>query len=100
MCIRDSLYAAGRDGNFFRIFGRLHPKGAYPWVALAELGLAGAVFCLMKLPDVIKSIVSIRAVIPFIAQIVAAVVLRRRFPDRPRPFRMWLYPIPAIVALG
>jgi amino acid transporter len=94
------LYAAGRDGNFFRIFGRLHPKGAYPWVALAELGLAGAVFCLMKLPDVIKSIVSIRAVIPFIAQIVAAVVLRRRFPDRPRPFRMWLYPVPAIVALG
>jgi hypothetical protein len=34
------------------------------------------------------------------AQIVGAVVLRVREPNRPRPFRMWLYPIPAIVALG
>ena len=25
-------------------------------------------------------------------------VLRRRRPDMPRPFRMWLYPVPAVLA--
>lgn len=94
------LFAAGRDGNFFSAFGRLSSRGAFPWVALSALGLAGAVFCLLPLPAVIKSILSIRAIIPFLAQIVGALILRRREPLRPRPFRMWLYPLPAIVALG
>jgi len=52
------------------------------------------------LKNVLQAILSIRAIIPFMAQIVGAVVLRVREPDRPRPFRMWLYPAPAIVALG
>jgi len=43
--------------------------------------------------------VSIRAVIPFIAQVAAALVLRKTRPDLARPFRMWLYPLPALVAL-
>ncbi len=33
------------------------------------------------------------------AQCVAVVLLRRCRPDIPRPFSMWLYPIPAVVAL-
>jgi hypothetical protein len=28
------------------------------------------------------------------------IVLRARRPDLPRPFRIWLYPLPALVALG
>jgi amino acid transporter len=34
-----------------------------------------------------------------IAQIVALVVLRRRQPDLPRPYRQWLYPVPSVLAL-
>jgi amino acid transporter len=94
------LYAAARDGNFFSIFGRLHPTGAYPYAALGALGAVGALFCLLPLPTVIKSIISIRAIIPFMAQIVGAVILRRRRPAAARPFRMWLYPVPVIFALG
>jgi APA family basic amino acid/polyamine antiporter len=48
----------------------------------------------------LQAILSIRAIIPFIAQIAGAVILRQRRPDMRRPFRMWLYPLPAIVALG
>ncbi len=94
------LYAAARDGNFFSLFGRLHSRGAYPYVALLALGTAGGVFCFLSLSTVIKSIISIRALIPFIAQIVGAIVLRRRLPKGDRPFRMWLYPLPAVLALG
>jgi amino acid transporter len=38
--------------------------------------------------------------VQFLAQIAGVIVLRVRRPDLPRPFRMWLYPIPALVALG
>ncbi len=94
------LYAAGRDGNFFRVFARLHPAGGYPTVALSALGGVAALFCFLPLGVVLKAIVSIRALVPFVAQIAGALVLRRRFPHAARPFRMWLYPLPALVALG
>lgn len=94
------LYAAARDGNFFRIFARLHARDSYPHVAILFLGLVAALFCLLPLPKVVQGLVSIRVLIPFIAQVIAAVILRVREPERPRPFRMWLYPLPAIVALG
>ncbi|HEY6139604.1 MAG TPA: amino acid permease [Thermoanaerobaculia bacterium] len=94
------LYAAARDGNFFRIFARLHARDSYPHVAILFLGLVAALFCLLPLPKVVQGLVSIRVLIPFIAQVIAAVILRVREPERPRPFRMWLYPLPAIIALG
>ena len=93
------LWAAARDGNFFRLFARLHPTEGYPVVALFALGGAAALFSFIDLRKVVMAILSIRAVIPFMAQIVAALVLRRRLPDSARPFRMWLYPLPALVAL-
>jgi amino acid transporter len=94
------LYAAARDGNFFGIFSKLHATEAHPYVATIVLGLVATIFCQLPLKHVLQAILSIRAIIPFMAQIVGAVILRQREPDRPRPFRMWLYPLPAIVALG
>jgi amino acid transporter len=94
------LYAAARDRNFFAFFSRLHSKHAYPYVSILFLGAAASVFCWLDLKVVLQSIISIRAIIPFIAQIVGAVILRTREPERPRPFRMWLYPLPAIAAFG
>jgi amino acid transporter len=32
-------------------------------------------------------------------QVFGLILLRRNAPDMPRPYRMWLYPVPAIVAL-
>jgi amino acid transporter len=37
--------------------------------------------------------------VQFVGQVVGLVLLRRRAPDLPRPYRMWLYPLPALVAL-
>lgn len=94
------LYAAARDGNFFGIFASLHARHAYPYVSLLFLGLVAALFCMLPLREVVQGLVSIRVLIPFIAQVIGAVLLRIREPERRRPFRMWLYPLPAIVALG
>jgi amino acid transporter len=94
------LYAAARDGNFFRWFAKLHATESYPFVSIIFLGCVAAIFCSLPLKSVLQAILSIRAIIPFMAQIVGAVILRRREPDRRRPFKMWLYPLPAIIALG
>jgi amino acid transporter len=91
-------YAAALDGNYFGIFARVHPKGRFPYVSLIMLGGVASLFCFLSLADVIAALVVIRLMIQFLAQIVGVVVLRIRQPDLPRPFRMWLYPLPAVIA--
>jgi amino acid transporter len=91
-------YAAARDGNFFKVFGRLHPTGAFPHVSLVVLGLLSVVSISFSLQQVIDALLTTRIAVQFCGQIVALVVLRKTRPDLPRPFRMWLYPLPALIA--
>ena len=92
-------YAAALDGNYFRIFRRVHPEHHFPYVALVVMGAIAALFCFFRLADVVAALVVIRITIQFLAQIVGLMVLRTMRPDFPRPFKMWLYPLPALAAL-
>src|SRR5438874_5968008 len=92
-------YAAALDGNYFKVFARIHPVHRFPHISLLALGGAGLLFCFFSLADVISALVVIRILLQFILQAVGIIVLRVRRPDMPRPFRMWLYPIPAILAI-
>jgi APA family basic amino acid/polyamine antiporter len=40
----------------------------------------------------------IRILLQFLVQAIGVIVLRIRKPDMPRPFRMWFYPLPALIA--
>jgi basic amino acid/polyamine antiporter, APA family len=93
-------FAAARDGNYFRVFAKVHPQHRFPYVSLLVMGGIATVFCFFRLADVIAALVVIRILVQFLAQIVGVIVLRVRRPDLPRPFRMWLYPIPALLALA
>jgi amino acid transporter len=55
---------------------------------------------LFTLTDVISALPAAFVLVQSIAQIAALTVLRRRQPDLPRPYRMWLYPLPSLVALA
>ena len=92
-------YAAALDGNYFKIFARVHPTYHFPHVSLLALGGAGVLFCFFPLADVISALVVIRILLQFLLQAVGLIVLRIRRPEMPRPFRMWLYPLPAILAI-
>jgi amino acid transporter len=92
-------YAAALDGNYFRAFARVHPEKRFPTVSLLALGAVAIVFCLLRLADVIAALVVIRILLQFIVQALGVMVLRHRQPDLPRPFRMWLYPLPALMAI-
>jgi APA family basic amino acid/polyamine antiporter len=91
-------YAAALDGNYFRAFARVHPEHRFPFVSLLALGGVAALFCFFSLADVIAALVVIRITLQFLVQAVGLIVLRIRRPDLPRPFRMWLYPLPALAA--
>ena len=93
-------YAAARDGYFFHVFGRLHPTKHFPHVSLVVLGGISIVCSLLPLGLVIDALITTRILVQFIGQVFAVMLLRASRPDMPRPFRMWLYPVPAIVALA
>ena len=92
-------FAASLDGNYFRFFRHVHPEHKFPYVSLLIMGGIAALFCFFRLADVVAALVVIRITIQFLAQIVGLLILRATRPEFPRPFKMWLYPVPALIAL-
>ncbi len=93
-------FGAAQDGYFFKVFGRLHPTKRFPHVSLIVLGVLSIACSLLPLGLVIDALITTRILVQFIGQVFAVMLLRARRPDMPRPFRMWLYPVPALVALS
>src|SRR2546423_8938590 len=92
-------FAAAESGYFFRVFGRLHPTKDFPYVSLLVLGVLSIIAGFFSLGTVIDALIVTRILVQFMGQIVGLILLRKNAPDMPRPYRMWLYPIPAAVAL-
>ena len=92
-------FAAAQTGYFFRAFGRLHPTKDFPYVSLLVLGVLSIIAGFFSLGTVIDALIVTRILVQFMGQIVGLILLRKNRPDMPRPYRMWLYPIPALIAL-
>jgi len=93
-------YAAAADGNFFRVFSRLHPTKDFPHISLTVLCATGFLFSLIfKLGDAIKAILAMRILVQFIGQAIGIVLLRKRFGSKDLPFKMWLFPIPVVLSI-
>lgn len=93
-------YEAARDKLFLPVFAKLHPKGHFPTAGLLVMGVITAVASLFPLSVVINALTAVIVLVQSVAQIAALVVLRRRQPDLVRPYKMWLYPVPLVVALA
>jgi amino acid transporter len=93
-------FAAAREGQFFRVFARVHPTKHFPHVSLVTLGALAIPFCFFSLGQLVSWLILVQIVSQFIWQCAGVMLLRRYRKDVPQPFMMWLYPIPAIVALG
>jgi amino acid transporter len=92
-------FAAAQSGYFFRAFGRLHPTKGFPYVSLLVLGGISIVAGFFSLGTVIDALIVTRILVQFMGQVVGLILLRRRAPDMKRPYRMWFYPLPALIAL-
>jgi fructoselysine transporter len=93
-------YAAALDGNFFSVLGKVHPTKQFPHVSLLAVGLTGFVFSLLfRLSDAIRAILAMRILVQFIGGAVGTIILRRTWSAERLPFRMWFFPLPAVVAI-
>jgi amino acid transporter len=92
-------FAAAESGYFFKAFGKLHPTKNFPYVSLLVLGVISIIAGFFSLGTVIDALIVTRILVQFMGQVGGLVLLRRTAPDMPRPYRMWLYPVPAVVAM-
>jgi amino acid transporter len=93
-------FAAARDGQFFSVFGRLHATKHFPHVSLLTIGLVSLPFCFFTLGQLVSWLIQVQILLQFVWQCAAVILLRRYRPDVVKPFRMWLYPLPALVSLA
>jgi len=91
-------YAAALDGLFFKPFAKLHPTGQFPHISLLTVGGLSILAAMLSLDQVISALMTARILAQFIAQIAAVHFLRTHRPDIERPFKMWLYPLPSLLA--
>jgi amino acid transporter len=94
-------YAAAEDGEFFKIFAKLHPTKNFPYVSLLFLGSVAFIFSLLfKLSEAISAILAMRIMIQFIGQAVGLLILRSKKNAGLFPYKMPLFPLPVIVAIA
>jgi amino acid transporter len=92
-------FAAATEGHFFRWFIAVHPRLHIPHRALLLIGAMLLFWSFFNLDALIKALVATRILEQFVAQVFGIIMLRNLQPDRPRPWRMWLYPLPCAIAL-
>ena len=93
-------YAAAQNGDFFKIFARVHPKYKFPHISLLAIGGLGFLFSLLfRLGDVITAILMMRILIQFVSQAVGVIAWHYNKPAEERPYKMPLFPIPAIISI-
>jgi amino acid transporter len=101
---------AAKDKVFFSAYGRLHPKHRFPTVALVTMGVITAAGFFIsrhlgsndKTPPLlvlIQLLTTVMVIVQSVSQVAALTVLRKRQPTLERPYKMFLYPVPSIIAL-
>lgn len=97
-------FDAARDRVFFRPYAKLHARHRFPVLGLATMGVVTAIGFLIgrhtDLVTLIQLLTTVMVLVQALAQILALTVLRKRRPTMKRPYRMWLYPLPSLVALA
>ena len=85
-------FAQARDGMFFAVFGKAHRRFETPAFAIAAISLWSCVLILTGSYETLSAYTMLSAWIFYTLTVGAVAILRRKQPDRPRPYRMWGYP--------
>ena len=86
------LYALGKDHRLFGHLGTVHPTLHTPALALWANAAIAAGLVFTKTFEQIMTYSTVVITVFFILAIFGVLVLRRRAPETPRPYRAWGYP--------
>ena len=87
-----SIWVTGRDRVFAPALGRVHPRYRSPHVAIVTLGVWGALLTLSGSYEQLTAYVVFGSWIFYAMATASVIVLRRKMPDVPRPYKAWGYP--------
>jgi APA family basic amino acid/polyamine antiporter len=85
-------YAAARDGLFFESFGRLNRRTRVPVISIALVSAWAALLAASGTFDQLTNMAVLSYAIFWTPVVLSVIVLRRKLPDAPRPYRAWGYP--------
>jgi APA family basic amino acid/polyamine antiporter len=91
------FYAMSRDGLFFKRFADVHPKLLTPHISILATGAWAAVLSVTGTFEQLATYVVFGQWIFFGLTIATVIVLRRKRPDHPRPYRTWGYPVTPVI---
>jgi len=86
-------FAQANDGLFLRQFGEVHPRHQTPAFAIVAQAVWAAVLLLTGSYEALVDYALFGTWIFYGLMVAAVIVLRRKHPDVPRPYRMWGYPV-------
>lgn len=97
------IYSTARDGSWpgsvNHFLSRVHPRFRTPWGSVLFVGLLGTLLTLFGSVVSAITFTSVMIIILYALIAIAALVNRVRMRGVRPPFRMWLWPLPPIVAL-
>jgi APA family basic amino acid/polyamine antiporter len=90
-------FAQARDGLFFSPVGNVHPRFETPGVSLLIQGIWASILTASGSYEKLFSYVIFAGWIFYGLTVTGVLILRRREPDRERPYRMWGYPVTTVL---
>jgi APA family basic amino acid/polyamine antiporter len=91
--------AMARDGLFFPVFAKVHPRFRTPAVGTVVTGVIVAVGATVLTPDQALELTSIGTLFAFVLVSLGVIALRVREPERPRPYRCPGYPVTPLLSI-
>ncbi len=85
-------YAMAREGLFFKGIGKLN-KANVPGNSLLAQGIWSSILVLSGSFDQLTDMLIFAVFIFYAATSLGVIILRRRMPDAPRPYKVWGYPV-------
>jgi len=93
MTVPRLCFAMARDGLLFRSLATIHPRYQTLSVGIVVQALWAAVLVLTGSFEALAPYGMIAAWFFYGLTVMGVIILRCKYPDRPRPYRMWGYPV-------
>lgn len=105
LCKARTWQAMARDGLFFKSCAKIHPEYKTPNYSLIAQGLWACVLLVFAASaknsyEAIIDFFSCTGTVFNIMTFYSIFVLRKKYPDAPRPYRAWLYPYSTIFVIS
>lgn len=94
------FFSMARDGLLPQSFAKVHPKYRTPYVTTILTGLIVGITAMFTTIDEMVDLTNIGTLFAFMLVCAGIIILRKKEPDRPRPFRTPLVPLIPLLGIA